>query len=268
MKDEDSVAISSNAEMDMEFKYSDSQHTASKNVAASMSVSGHYGAFSGAASMEVSHTSDKSIKTVRMDALIKAIKYEVASKNALRTFPQMFLTDNFKKAVKALSVEQIEKRIGVFYATRMDLGGEIRKSYTMQAMKGDTQSSVQAELEAEYNSGMMGVSAKASVGVSTRVSNKESQMKVEWSAKGGDTTVWLEKSFTSKGETSVASIQAKWAKTINDDNLYPFNYELGPMWELVKAVDMKKGIAFQKYLEKKWGDLAKAFHPSKFLPGQ
>ena len=252
----------------MEFKYSDSEHTASKNVAASMSVSGHYGAFSGAASMEVSHTSDKSIKTVRMDALIKAIKYEVASKNALRTFPQMFLTDNFKKAVKALSVEQIEKRIGVFYATRMDLGGEIRKSYTMQATEDDTQSSVKSELQGEYGNSMMGASAKASVGVSSRINNKRAQMKIQWSAKGGDTMVWLGKTFTDMGDTSVASIQQKWAKTINDDNLYPFNYELGPMWEMVKAVDMKKGIAFQKYLEKKWGDLAKAFHPSKFLPGQ
>merc|ERR1712176_231959 len=105
----------------------------------------------------------------------------------------------------------------------MDLGGEIRKSYTMQATEDDTQTSVKTELEAAYGNSMMGVSAKASVGVSSRVTNKKAQMKVQWSAKGGDTMVWLGKTFTKKGDTSVASIQAKWAKTINDNNLYPFN---------------------------------------------
>ena len=265
---DESIAISSNSDMVMEIEYSDSTHTASQNLAISMSVGVEYGAFAAAASMEVSKTSDKSIKTVRMDSTTKAIRYEVASKGGFRTFPERYLTDNFKESVKALTVEQIEQRIGSFYATRLDLGGEIRKSYTMQALEEDTESSVKAELEASYGTDLLGVSAEASVGVSSRESVKNAQMSVEWSAKGGDTTVWLGKEFTDSGDTSVSSIQSEWAGSMTDENLYPFNFELGLMWDLVKAVDQTKGDAFQQYLLEKWAGNIKAFLPSRFFEGE
>ena len=264
----ESVAISSNSDMKMDVVYSDSEHTVAENLATSMKVGGSYGAFSAAASMEVSKSSDKSIKTVRLDRTTKSIVYEVASKGSFRTFPQRYLTDNFKEAVKALTVEQIEQRIGSFYATRLDLGGEIRKSYTMQAMEEDTESSVKAELEASYGTDLLGVSAEASVGVSSRESVKNAQMSVEWSAKGGDTTVWLGKEFTDSGDTSVSSIQSEWAGSMTDENLYPFNFELGLMWDLVKAVDQTKGDAFQQYLLEKWAGNIKAFLPSRFFEGE
>ena len=92
-------------------------------------------------------------------------------------------------------------------------------------------------------------------------------MNVEWSAKGGDTTVWLGKEFTDSGETSVASIQREWAETMNDDNLYPFNFELGLMWDLVKAVDQQKGEEFQRYLQQKWENNKSQFLPSRFFEG-
>ena len=264
---DESIAISSNSDMVMEIKYSDSTHTVAKSLATSMSVGVEYGAFAAAASMEVSKSSDKSIKTVRMDSTTKAIRYEVASKGGFRTFPERYLTDNFKESVRALTVEQIEQRIGSFYATRLDLGGEIRKSYIMQAKEEDTAQSVKAELEASFGSGLLGVSAEASVGVSSRVSDSKAQMNVEWSAKGGDTTVWLGKEFTDSGDTSVASIQREWAETMNDDNLYPFNFELGLMWDLVKAVDQQKGEEFQRYLQQKWENNKSQFLPSRFFEG-
>ena len=216
--------------MHMQFEYSNSEHTAAKNFASSVSVEGSFGAFSAAASMEVSKTSSKSIKTVRMDALTKAVVYEVSSKDEFRTFPERYLSDNFKEAVRSLTVEQIEKRIGVFYATKMDLGGELRKSYIMQATEEDNEQSITTELRASYGTSMMGISATASLGVSSRESTREAHMNVEWSAKGGDTTVWLGKSFDPEDETGVSEAQEEWANTITDHNLYPFDYQLGLMW--------------------------------------
>ena len=260
------VAISSNPRMSMDFQYSDSEHTAASNFASSFSVEGSYGAFSAAASMEVSKSTSSSIKTVRMDSMIKALKYGVASKNDFRNFPQDFLTDSFKRAVRDLSFEKLEENVGVFYAKSMDLGGEIRKSYTMQATEDDTEQSVSAELKASYGGAMFGVSATASVGVSSRESNKESQMKVEWSAKGGNTMLWLGKTFSDSGDSSVASIQGKWADSISDSNLYPFNYDLGLVWELIQAFDKSKGDGYKAYLQAKWIKNRNAFIPSKFLP--
>ena len=264
--DEDVIAIFSKSEMQSDFQYSDNEETAASQVAASMSVEASFGAFSTAASMEVSSSSDSSIKTVRMDAITKSIKYQVNSVGNFRTFPDRYLTDNFKESVKYLSVEDIEKLIGVFFVRSMDLGGEVRKSYTMQATASDTASSVQSELEASYGPSLFGVSAKASVGVSTRETNKNSEMRVEWSAKGGDTTVWLGGDFEDAG--GVGGVQDEWSKTINNDNLYPFDYELGLMWDLVKAVNQKKGEEFQQYLMKKWEDQANKFAPTRFLTGK
>ena len=201
------IAISSNSQMHMQFEYSDSEHTAAKNFAASVSIEGSYGAFSAAASMEVSKSSSSSIKTVRMDALTKAIVYEVSSIGGFRTFPERYVTNNFKEAVKALSVEQIEKRIGVFYATKMNLGGELRKSYIMQATEEDSEQSITTELQASYGNSMMGISATASLGVSSRDSTSSAQMNVEWSAKGGDTTVWLGRTFDPEDDSGVREAQ-------------------------------------------------------------
>ena len=248
--------------MEKDVVYSDSEQTASKKVAASMQVEGSYGAFSAAASMSVSSSADSSIKTVRLDSYIKAIKMEVSSKQAFRTHPEDFLTDNFKRAVTELSLEDIEKLIGVFYATEMDLGGEVRKSFTMQATSKDNEQSITAEISGEVNGGLYKVGAKASTGVSTRSSNKNAAKNTEWSAKGGDVTVWLGQNLD---DDDMSNTQAKWAETINNTNLYQFDFELRPMWDLVKAVDQEKGEKFQEFLEKKWGLQGEEFSPSMFI---
>ena len=203
-----------------------------------------------------------------MDASIKSIKCEITTKGGLRLFPERFVTDVFKEAVKALTVEQIEKRIGSFYVMRLDLGGQIRKSYTMQATQSDTEASIKAELTAAYGSSMLGANATAHLGVLKRASNKNADMRVEWSAKGGNTTLWLGKQFKKEEADAVSNIQEEWAKSFTDDNLYPFNYQLGLMWEIIEKIDHDKGVAFKEYLEKKWEANKNMFRPSKYLTGE
>ena len=184
----DILAIYHSSLMDRKTVYSDSKKTASMNIETSLSIEGNYGAFSAAASMAVSSSSDKSVKTVRLDCYIKAIQYAVTAIGTLRTNPQNHLTENFKRSVKTMSPQQIEEVIGVFYAKSLDLGGEVRKSYTMQATSEDNENSVNAEVSAAYG----GNSFTAKVGVSTRTTNENAEMNEEWSAKGGDATVWLQ----------------------------------------------------------------------------
>jgi hypothetical protein len=203
-----------------------------------------------------------------MDAVTKAIKYEVASKGSLRTFPEKHLTSNFKYSVNALSVEQIEERIGVFYALKLDLGGEIRTSYTMQATSADTESSVGAELRASYGSSLMKVGVSASANVKNRKSNRNADMKIERSAHGGRSSIWLGHDFSDKdSDMKVNEVQAEWGASIDDTNLFAFDFELGFVWDLVKKVNMEKGIEFEKYLKTKWENNKNAFKPTSFLKG-
>jgi hypothetical protein len=255
---DDYISRSSYPETESSYVYSDSEHTAAENFAGSMSISGSYGAFSGAASMSVSKSSNSNIKTVRLDKITKAIQYRVITKNSFRNFPQWFLTANFNESVNALTVEQLEKEVGVFYARKLDLGGEVRKSYTMQATATDNESSVKADIQASYNAGLTKVNAEASFGMSKRTSNKNAEMKTEWSAKGGDTTIWLKSSASS-------SLQEEWGDSITSENMYPFDFKLGYMWELVKAVNVQKGNEFEQHLKKKWDANKNLFKPTTFL---
>ena len=69
------------------------------------------------------------------------------------SFPQERLSEVFKRSVEELSVEELEDRVGIFYATKMYLGGCVKKSYTMEATQNDTVNTVKAELEAKYGKG-------------------------------------------------------------------------------------------------------------------
>ena len=258
----DAISVSSFSFVRQEFIYSDYKSSAAKKYSAYADVEGSYGAFSAAASMEVSHSSNSSLRTVRMDAVTKAIEHQVSSMHGFRSFPEEYVTENFKRAVNELTVEQIEERIGVFYARRMNLGAEIRKSYIMQASSDDTESSVTAELTAEYGGRMLGASATAGVGISTRESNENLDMRVEWSARGGDASIWLASSL--EGD-NVDSVVQEWRDSVTQNNLEPLDYELENLWELVKEVNPAKGAEFQAYLEAKWAEETDAFNPDHFF---
>ena len=81
------VSVNSYETMQAEHQYSTSEDSADKKFAASMGVKGSYGAFSAAASMAVSDNTSSSIKTVRLDVLIKALQYEVGKTVFDTTFP-------------------------------------------------------------------------------------------------------------------------------------------------------------------------------------
>lgn len=260
---EKDLTIASDARAKATLEYSSSEHTASDNIEVAVGLKVKYGAFSGAASMKVSNSVSSKIKTVRLDSVIKAIRYKVTAKGDFRLRPYNFLTKNIKDAMKTFPVEEIEKKIGVFFATSLNLGGEVRKSYIMQAMESDTESTVKMELAASYGKGCIGVASSRSTSLSSRRSNKDAKMTMTWAAQGGHSTIWLGKDL--RDADSLNEITQKWAKTIKVDNLYPLNFQLVEMWKLVKEVDAKKGQEFEDYLKAKWKKQKNAFHPMEFI---
>ena len=252
------IAVSSDSRVHKTYDYFDSENTAAKSLAISAKVEGHYGAFSAAASMQVTKDSDSSFKTVRLDATVRAFNYSVRSIKDFRTNPENYLTPNFKRAVMKYSCEEIERYIGIFYAKQFILGAKFRKTYKMDALSTDTESSVTAELEAKYGGSLIGVSADAKYGTSSRDSNSDLKINVDWKAYGGDPTKWL---------GTAGGTMTDWAKTITDENLHPFDFELDLIWDLVKKVNKVKGDKFQEYLEEKWYVQASLI-PTKFYGKQ
>ena len=116
----------------------------------------------------------------------------------------------------------------------------------MEVSKSDTEADMEASLEATYGAGL---TAKTSVGTKNSKHNKNAQMHIKESCLGGNTSIWL-------GATADNSeaIQAKWAASVDDDNLHPLGMKLDFSWELVKALNPTFGETYETYLKKKWED--------------
>ena len=248
------IAISSDNQILKKYDYFDNENTAAKMHAISAKVGEQYGAFSAAASMQVTKNSDSDYKTARLDATFRASNHSVRSKEDFRTNPENYLTTNFKRAVMKYSCKEIEQYIGSFYAKEFKLGAKFKKTYTMHAKSTDTESSVTAELKQKYGKNLFEVSDDAEYGTTLRDSKDDLKMHIDWQAYGGDTKMWL----------GTEGSMENWANTITDKNLDAFDFELGLIWDLVKKVNKEKGDKFQEYLEKKWDAQAKSFNPSKF----
>jgi len=199
-----------------------------------------------------------------LDAIAKANMYTVTTKGSLRTFPHRHLTSTFKEAVKTLPFEDIESKIGVFYAIKLNLGGCVQKTYIMEATESDSKTTVTAELEAKYGAGCWGVAGESKNEMEFKTSSKSAKMRTEWRAQGGKTEMWLGIDFANSSK-SAKTVAEKWAGTLTPANVYPCDFELKPMWELVKAVDHERGVEFQKYLEEKWARDVSKYNPTRFL---
>jgi len=245
--------------------YSSSSSTISKHIATNYGVKNFYGAFSVAASMSLDSTKKQEVHTVRLDAFALFIQSIVSSNGAFVLSPDKFLSDDFKKTVVDLSCEDIEEKIGVFYATEIKLGGKVTKTYLMEASSDDDERTVRAEIEALYGKELFGVAGEAGMSMTTRKNNKKAQMKTEWLAQGGETAVWLGVDFKKDG--AVGSTLDKWVATFKKDgtNSSPMEFKLQPLWTLIHYVDKYKAHEFERYLKAKWNKNISSWSPSKFI---
>jgi len=240
-------------------RYSDSETTISQKIASKMGVGGSYGVFSGAASMSLGTSSSSNTKTVRYDHIAKAKLFTVDSKNAFESFPEQFLTPNFKNSVLLLSNEEMELTLGTFYATKIYFGGLVEKSYIMDAYKDDNETSVKVAISGEYGKGPLSIKANAELKTELKKSSRHVNLKIEMKAQGGDSAMWLIESAE-----DATSILEKWRATVDYERAYAYDYMLRPMWELVSKVDATKGEEFKAYLQNKWDKEAALHVPGEF----
>ena len=67
-----------------------------------------------------------------------------------------------------------------------------------------------------------------------------------------------------KPDDAIGVIQ-NWKNTVDYDRAFAYDYQLKPMWEMVKKVDAEKGEEFEKYLMAKWESEAGKYVPGNFV---
>ena len=132
-------------------------------------------------------------------------------------------------------------------SSKCQLGGIFQKSYIVETSETDTETSVEATLKGEFGNGLVDCSAEASVGTKQTKHNANASMRIEQECLGGDSSIWLGATADNADE-----IQAKWADSVQPDNLYALDMHLHFAWEIVTALNPTLGGNYKKYLQEKW----------------
>lgn len=208
-----------------------------------VSTSAHYSSmgFSGAASAKFNRVHKINKKTFKTSRLGKSTKYTVAIKE--HDLYKKLTTSSRDKLVSA-HPEDIRSTFGDFYATQGIYGGVFSASYVTDASKESTESSVKADIKANFLAGGVkfdtsSVLKKDKFGLDTFFS---------MSAYGGDAKILLKM----KNAQDSLKIQYEWAESLRDDNLFPTKLTLEPIWKLLEGRYDSKAAEIKKYVTDKW----------------
>jgi len=231
-----SMLISENSEMH------------SRQVAASLHVKGSYGAFTGAASASLESSGGTETSTIRCNHDLYAIKF----KSQLNAFEYSSI---FRRGLADFLLKQSPQQIcdmfGQFFAASISFGGQVRLTRIIEKRREDTASSLRAEVSASYNAVLASVSASAG-GSSASTSAIEGRREdVNLSVRGGDIKYWL-----GYDGRNYRECQRLWSNSIKEDEMYPMELHLEPLWKAFEGSPKLAGkaSALKKYLEGTWAD--------------
>jgi hypothetical protein len=296
--EESDVDIAEMNTADGHIGYSTSDDTRAEKLAGQAHLGGKIGPFSAAASMRASSGSEDDIKTARLDVVQGYRKVRLTS-SALSLAPETKLTDDvvgFIHDTPLANVDRIAEELGIFFARAANMGGLVRKTFTMQVTEDDTKNSLMAEFglrddkpnptkapsaaetdaianrdcadkqTARRRLGAELTDGGASLHGSSSTTHCGSDYSTTFHAEGGDTSMWL-RGLAGDGTDDLNAMQTAWVASFTDDNLYPYvePADLRPIWEVVAAVDPAKGDALQAVLMARWGDESGTFSPTKWF---
>merc|ERR1711939_531086 len=93
-------------------------------------------------------------------------------------------------------------------------------------------------------------------------------MTTEITGAGGDVTVWLRAMRASSAEdesAAIDAIQTTWSESFTDQNIFPVNVEVRPIYELVQDYDREKGDELKRLLMAEWATKTDSWNPTKFF---
>lgn len=227
-------------------KESSSLEESSKSIATSLNISGSYMAFSGSASLKFHSLSSSQHESLRRDVKLQAFQCELRASGDFHTRPELHLSESFTWAIANRDAATLARDFGPFYARGVQLGGQFATTYIMEKTSQDTSTTFSAEIEASYGKGPVEIKGALTLDTKNRHNTQSGSIerKVTWL--GGDTSVLL------STPTDTSQINAEWAATFTNDNLYPFSFELRPIWDLVKSVNHEKGVQLEEAYASTW----------------
>merc|ERR1712039_161005 len=110
-------------------------------------------------------------------------------------------------------------------------------------------SSVQAELNANYNAIFASATASISAGGSSSYASSKRSFQSKTSTLGGNTAIWAQLT-----RINFAEVQKKWAESIDSTNQFEVEFRLVPIWQLLDQEDMDRAKAQQlkRFMQNKW----------------
>jgi hypothetical protein len=226
---------------------SSSLEKSSKSIAADLHIGGSFMAFSGSGTLKFGQDSSSQHQSMRRDTKLRASQCDLQAVDFFQTKPEKYLSPAFKDAIENFPAAKFAETFGAFYATGVQLGGQFSTTYIMEKSSKDTETTFSAEIEASYNVGVGNVEGSLGTSIKDRKNSKSGKIKRTVTWLGGDTSVLLSGPAVEKGEAN-----PKWAATFNNNNLYPFKFELVPIWNLVSAVNAEKGQQVKEAYESTW----------------
>jgi len=233
----------------------------SLELASSTSVEGNYGMFSASVQANLERYNSESVQTVRVSKKTRAEKYRVTPGFA---DPWNRLKSDAKQRMLSDSPQSIVSFFGEFYAESMTMGGQFETMHVMEKTESESKTSLALELEASYSVVLVGSvsgSSQNSMTETRLVSNYS--MRTSWHVSGGDSILWL-----GLTEDNIGAIQAQWAASVTDANLFPIKIRFAPLWKLLEPHDAAKASQLEAYLVEKWArdlSLLPDYLPAGFL---
>lgn len=246
---------------------------ATKDIAARLQVSGRYAAFSAAVSTQVERNEVRQKK--QMVAL-----YQKRFRQGKVIFDLPFsshgsrLKQSIKDEMMSLTPQQIVAQMGHFYAYSITVGGIIQAEFKQVQEYHDTYTAFQTNVSGRYKGLTMSVAAEGGTGIRAGTTTSNEKLQVNVLVAGGEPTLMK----SAQGSTSLFDSRGPlWENSIQngvEPHLYPIDFELRPIWDLVATVDQGKANAVRAHLESVWDqnlDHLKAldgYHPIPAWTGQ
>jgi len=224
----------------------DSSRDVGRQISASVGVEGSYRAFDGAVQASLEAVSSKQVKTYRRTQSTLFRSFKISSDVP---DPHRRLNVAWKYFLLEKPVESIHHRLGDFVATEVTYGGALQVTTTASMAEGDSKSSVEMELNANFNGIFARASASISAGGSSSYKSSEHEFQSKSSTFGGDATLWAQLT-----DDNFADVQQQWADSITRENQFEVEFRLFPIWRLLDHDDMDKDKAqeLRQYMLNKW----------------
>jgi len=248
--DENQVDLVKRPQANTETETVSSDEATSKTFSTKVGVSASFMGFGGSASFGLDKSEARSKHTTRITVENVCNKYKVSGSTNFILQPENFLDADLAERIRKgdISMEDLEKVIGVFYAREYHLGGVFTRSYFMEKKEKETSLDVRSKVEATFNGVLAKASLSVEIGMSKAKLNKKAQCRIVEDIVGGDTEIWLGAGSHREGDR----LLTEWSASVNDTNLHPTSYALEFSWKLVEALNQSLGEDYKDFLQAKW----------------